>query len=271
MHNRDTSVFMDTALQAASRAGDVILRNLGRISHKDISLKQSSDFVTRVDKEAESMILSTIRTRFPEHSFLAEETEKSPETGKYRWIIDPLDGTTNYIHQYPAFSVSIALEYAGEIIVGVIHDPLRGDYYSAEKGKGVFFNKTPARVSDIHSIGESLVATGFPFRRKEIIESYLSLFRKIFLQVSDLRRAGSAALDLAHVACGKCDGFFEAGLSPWDIAAGELMVKEAGGVVTDFGGGTEYRETGNIVAGNPTVHAQLLHEVMEVFAGKIDK
>ena len=262
---------MDTALQAASRAGDVIIRNLGRISHKDISLKQSSDFVTRVDKEAESIIISTIRACFPEHSFLAEETEKSLETGNYRWIIDPLDGTTNYIHQYPAFSVSIALEYAGEVVAGVIHDPLRGDYYTSEKGKGVFLNKTPVRVSEIESIGESLIATGFPFRRKDIIESYLSLFRKIFLQVSDLRRAGSAALDLAHVACGKCDGFFEAGLSPWDIAAGALMIREAGGIVTDFGGGIEYRETGNIIAGNPIVHAQLLHEVIEVFAGKIDK
>jgi myo-inositol-1(or 4)-monophosphatase len=271
MSNRDQNTFMDTALQAARSAGDVILRNLGRISHKDISLKQSSDFVTRVDKEAESIILSTIRERFPGHYFLAEETEKGPETRNYRWIIDPLDGTTNYIHQYPAFSVSIALEHAGEVIVGVIHDPLRGDYYTAEKNKGAFFNKTPARVSDIDRIGESLVSTGFPFRRKEIIESYLSLFRSVFLRVSDLRRAGSAALDLAHVACGKCDGFFEIGLSPWDIAAGELMVREAGGMVTDFGGGDEYRETGNIVAGNPTVHAQLLHEVMEVFAGKIDK
>lgn len=271
MHKRDARIFMDTAVHAASRAGDVILRNLGHISDKDISLKQSSDFVTRVDREAENIILSIIRERFPEHLFLAEETEKSQETDGYRWIIDPLDGTTNYIHQYPAFSVSIALEYADEIIVGVIHDPLRRDYYTAAKGTGVFINGKSARVSDIDSIGESLIATGFPFRRKEIIESYLSLFRKIFMQVSDLRRAGSAALDLAHVACGKCDGFFEAGLSPWDIAAGGLMVKEAGGIVTDFGGGAEYRETGNIVAGNPTVHAHLLHEVMEVFAGKIDK
>lgn len=271
MYNRDASMFKDAALQAASRAGDVILRNLGRISDRDVSRKQSSDFVTRVDKEAESIILSTIRARFPEHSFLAEETGKSLETGNYRWIIDPLDGTTNYIHQYPVFSVSIALEHVGEVIVGVIYDPLRGDYYTAEKEKGVFFNKTPVRVSDIVRFSESLVATGFPFRRKEIIDSYLSLFRRIFLQVSDLRRAGSAALDLAHVACGKCDGFFEAGLSPWDIAAGELMVREAGGVVTDFSGGNEYRETGNIVAGNPTVHDRLLREVQNVFAGTIDK
>lgn len=263
--------FLDTAIKAARLAGLAILDNLGRISKRDISLKLASDFVTSVDRESERIIIGTIKESFPYHLILAEESIKESAGEAYRWIIDPLDGTTNYIHGYPVFSVSIALEYKGEIILGVTLDPLRNDLFLAEKGAGAFLNGHPIRVSEIKEIKESLITTGFPFRKKEMIDPYLKLFKNLFLKVSDLRRAGSAALDLAYLACGRCDGFFEIGLSPWDIAAGSLLIEEAGGVVTDFGGGTDYILTGNIVAGNPAVHKEILMEVKNIFREIIDK
>jgi myo-inositol-1(or 4)-monophosphatase len=263
--------FLSVAIRAARLAGKVIIDNLGKISKKDINLKKTSDFVTRVDKESEKIIIKTVRENFPVHLFLTEESIKEAETEEYRWIIDPLDGTTNYIHQYPVFSISIALEYRREIILGVVYDPLRKELFTAEKGEGSFLNKYPIRVSKISSLKDSLVTTGFPFRSKEFIGIYLKLFKNIFYKVSDLRRAGSAALDLAYLACGRCEGFFEIGLSPWDIAAGAILIKEVGGVVTDFGGGNDYLLTGNIVAGNPAVHEKLLIEVKSLFEGIIDK
>jgi myo-inositol-1(or 4)-monophosphatase len=272
--------FLSTAVRAARLAGEVILNNLGRISKDEVDIKQASDFVTRVDKDSEQIIINTIKDRFPHHLFLAEESVKEAETGGYcqygpsgshRWIIDPLDGTTNYIHGYPAFSVSIALEYKCEIISGVIFDPLRNELFTAEKGKGAFLNGQPIKVSTVSELKDSLISTGFPFRRKELIDVYLKLFRKLFHKVSDLRRAGSAALDLAHLASGRCDGFFEIGLSPWDIAAGSILIKEAGGVVTDFRGESDYLSTGNIAAGTPTLHKEILKEIKGVFKGIIEK
>ncbi len=263
--------FLITAVKAARRAGKVILDNFGKISWEDIHLKMASDFVTSVDTKSEQIIIDTIRDAFPHHIFLAEESLKEIDTEKYRWIIDPLDGTTNFIHQYPVFSVSIALENQREIILGVIFDPLRDELFTAEKGRGAYLNDRRIRVSAVQDREESLITTGFPFRRKEFIDPYLKLFRNVFLRVGDLRRAGSAALDLAYLACGRCEGFFEIGLGPWDIAAGEIMIREAGGVVTDFGGGGDYLSTGNIVAGTPLIHEMLLKEAIKAFAGIIDK
>ena len=265
----ELSQYVDVAVTAAQRAGKIILENLGHISKNDIGLKKESDFVTRVDKESERIIINTIKERFPGHSFLAEESVHESDTDSYRWIIDPLDGTTNYIHQYPVFSVSIALEYNGERIAGVIYDPLRNDLFTAAKGNGAFLNGNRIAVSLVIDLKDSLICTGFPFRQKEHIDLYLRLFKNIFNRVSDMRRAGSAALDLAYLACGRCEGFFEIGLSPWDIAAGALMIKEAGGIVTDFSGGNNYLSTGNIVAGTPVIHEELLKEVKKVFAGII--
>jgi myo-inositol-1(or 4)-monophosphatase len=261
--------FLNTAVTAAQRAGRIIRGNLGDISKNDIALKKESDFVTRVDTESEHIIISTIKERFPGHSFLAEESAQEFDTDSYRWIIDPLDGTTNYIHQYPVFSVSIALEYKREIIAGVIHDPLRNDLFTAVKGNGAFLNGNRIAVSPVRDLKDSLICTGFPFRQKEHIDLYLRLFKNIFNRVSDMRRAGSAALDLAYLACGRCEGFFEIGLSPWDIAAGALMIKEAGGIVTDFSGGNNYLSTGNIVAGAPEIQGELLGEVKKVFEGTL--
>jgi len=265
-----TKEFLDIAIKAARLAGQVIFSHLGKISKRDIGLKQASDFVTSVDRESEKIIIDTIKEYFPDHHFLAEESLKEFGKGKYCWIIDPLDGTTNYIHGYPVFSVSIALEFEGEIVLGVILDPLRNELFWTEKGTGAYLNCSSIEVSNIN-IRESLITTGFPFRSKEMIDPYLKLFKNIFLKVSDLRRAGSAALDLAYLACGRCDGFFELGLSPWDIAAGSLLIKEAGGVVTDFGGDNHYLMTGNIVAGNPEVHKEIVREVKNIFTGIIDR
>jgi myo-inositol-1(or 4)-monophosphatase len=263
--------FLAVAIEAAKLAGGIILDNLGRISKADISIKQTSDFVTRVDKESEIAVISTIKKNFPGHHFLAEESVKEIARDGYGWIIDPLDGTTNFIHRYPVFSVSIALQYERETVLGVIYEPLKNDLFTAQKGRGAFLNGDLIRVSQTTTLKDSLITTGFPFRRKEFIDSYLSLFRNIFLQVSDLRRAGSAALDLAYLACGRCEGFFEIGLSPWDMAAGDLLIREAGGIVTDFGGGRDYLATGNIAAGVPGVHGELLEEIKKVFAGILDK
>ncbi|MBM4141539.1 MAG: inositol monophosphatase [Nitrospira sp.] len=263
--------FLHTAVRAAKSAGQFIKENLGRISKKDIALKQASDFVTLVDKESEQIIIHTIKEKYSHHVFLAEESIKETETGEYRWIIDPLDGTTNYIHQYPVFSVSLALEYKKEIILGVTLDIVKNELFTAEKGRGAFLNEKPIRVSEVTSLKDSLITTGFPFRRKELIDAYLNLFKNVFNKVSDLRRAGSAALDLAYLACGRCEGFFEIGLSQWDIAAGAILIKEAGGVITDFGGEPDYLLTGNIVAGTPAVHKEILSEVKSVFKGIIDQ
>lgn len=263
--------FLDIAIKAARLAGGTVLDHLGKISKRDIDLKQASDFVTTVDRESEEIIIGAIKEHFPHHLILAEESIKESAGEAYRWIIDPLDGTTNYIHGYPVFSVSIALEYRGEIIAGVIFDPLREELFSTEKGGGAFLNGHPIRVSEIGVLKDSLITTGFPFRRKEMIDPYLRLFRNLFLKVSDLRRAGSAALDLAYLACGRCDGFFEIGLSPWDIAAGSLLIEEAGGVITDFGGEDGHIWTGNVVAGTPAVHREILKEVKKVFEGIIDR
>ena len=247
---QERTEFLSIAIRAAKLAGKLLLDNLGKISKADIGLKQTSDFVTRVDRDSEQIIIRTIGEEFPDHDFLAEESIKQAESDRYRWIIDPLDGTTNYIHQFPVFCISIALEYKKQIIIGVIYDPQKGELFTAEKGKGAFLNKHRISISAVTDLKDSLITTGFPFRKKEIIAEYLKLVSEYFLKVSDLRRAGSAALDLAYLACGRCEGFFEIGLSPWDIAAGALLVEEAAGVVTDFNGGNDYLTTGNIVAGN---------------------
>lgn len=268
--NNNANEFFGAAFRAAVLAGDHILKNLGKISKDDIDTKQASDFVTRVDRESEELILRTIKQKFPDHHFLAEESARDAGGKEYRWVIDPLDGTTNFIHQYPVFAVSIALEFKNEMVLGIVYDPLREEIFTAEKGKGAFLNGRPIRVSSVSSMASSLVTTGFPFKRREFIDPYLKLFKNIFHRVSDIRRAGSAALDLAHLAAGRCECFFEIGLGPWDIAAGTILIKEAGGIVTDFGGGEEYLSTGNIVCGTPALHSEILNEVKGVFSGLLD-
>jgi len=270
MSSHRTGELLEAAVAAAMRAGEIIVKNLGRISEDDIGLKSASDFVSRVDVESEEMIIRKIREVFPHHHFLAEEGTKESDS-EYRWIIDPLDGTTNFIHGYPIFSVSIALEHEKETVIGVVFDPMRNELFTAEKGRGSFLNDLPIRVSGVDTMERSLITTGFPFRKRDLIDTYLRIFKGLFLKVSDLRRAGSAAIDLSYVACGRCEGFFEFGLSPWDMAAGALIIREAGGIVSDFGGGEDYLQTGNIIAGNPSIHRYLLQEIREVVDGEVSR
>ena len=263
--------FLKTAVSAARLAGDIILKNLGQLSPGDIQTKEAFDFVTKVDRWSEAVIVKTIQEKFPHHFFLSEETFRQKGDGNYRWIIDPLDGTTNYIHGYPMFSVSIALEYQNGIVLGVVFDPLRDELFHALKGGGSFLNNNKIGVSETDMLEKSLIATGFPFRKKEMIDKYLAAFKQIFEKVSDIRRAGSAAIDLAYIAAGRVEGFFELNLSPWDIAAGSLLITEAGGRITDFAGGEQYLVTGNIVAGNTDIHAEMLQVIKQVFPGDFER
>jgi len=261
---------LDAASKAARLAGAHILDNLGKLQGADIDLKKASDFVTRVDRECEEIIISTLRDAFPGPGFLAEETMRDEETaGGMRWIIDPLDGTTNFIHSYPMFAVSIALQKDGKIVAAAVLDPLRDELFTAVRGEGAYLSGRRLEVSGRTDLSTCLVATGFPFRQKHIMGRYMELFTRVMGHVSDIRRAGAAALDLAHLASGRCDGFFELGLSPWDIAAGSLLITEAGGLVTDFGGGESFLSTGNVLAGVPALHPVLLREAGAVFEGTV--
>lgn len=263
---------IEAASHAARRAGSHVLDNLGKLQSIDIGLKHASDFVTRVDRESEAMIVRDLRDAFPEHGFLAEETMRDEAApGGYRWIIDPLDGTTNFIHGYPMFAVSIALESEAGIVAGVVLDPLRDELFTALEGEGAYLKGRRLEVSGRTELSDCLVATGFPFKQKHMIGKYLQMFSNVLERVSDIRRAGAAALDLAHLAAGRCDGFFELGLSPWDVAAGCLLITEAGGIITDFGGGDGFLETGNVLAGTPALHAALLKDAGQVFAGIVER
>ena len=266
----DYDKFKIIAVDAALRAGSLIVRNLGKVEQGDIDQKQVSDFVTRVDRESEILIKDMIMDEYPDHSFLAEESSRDEEGG-YRWIIDPLDGTTNFIHGYPMFAVSIALEYEGRIVLGVVYDPLREELFSATLGGGAYLGNRRITVSSRTDISTCLLATGFPFKQKQMLPKYLELFSRLFVRVSGIRRAGAAALDFAHLAAGRCDGFFELGLAPWDIAAGSLLITEAGGIITDFSGGSDYLQTGNVLAGISSTHPVILADTREVFSGIIDK
>jgi myo-inositol-1(or 4)-monophosphatase len=263
--------FLEAAIEAADTAGKFILANRGSLTAADIDKKQAFDFVTRVDKEAEQIILKIIKSKYPDHDILAEESKKDIETEGYRWIIDPLDGTTNFIHGFPVTAVSIGLQYQREMIIGAVFDPFRNERFTAAKGGGAFLNGEKINVSKTDTMGSALIATGFPFKQKDLIDPYLSLFKKVLVEVSDLRRPGAASIDLSYIACGRFDGFFEIGLAPWDCAAGALMIKEAGGIITNFGGGDDIFATGNIVAGNPLMHELLMKMTKDVFTGILDK
>ncbi|RMG00274.1 MAG: inositol monophosphatase [Nitrospirae bacterium] len=259
MNDPESERYLPVAEHAAREAAKILLSNLGRIDKGDIERKRAADFVTHVDKESEEKIAEIIKDALPTHRILGEESGIHEAEGEYLWVIDPLDGTTNYIHSHPVFSISIALMKGREIVLGVIYDPLRDELFRAVRGGGASLNGKRLDISRSSvRLSDALIATGFPFRSKEIIDGYLGVFREVFLSCSDLRRAGSAALDLAYVAAGRCDGFFEIGLGLWDIAAGVLLVEEAGGVVTDFEGGDSYLKTGNIVAAPKEIHSKLV-------------
>ncbi len=254
---------IETAIAAVHNAGDVLMKHFGAIRQEQIDSKQTFDFVTFVDREAERILIEELHAAFPDHSFYAEESQRAP-AGGYRWIIDPLDGTTNYVHGVPHFAISVALEKEGQIILGLIYDPTRDEMFRAEIGRGAFLNDVPISVSSIRDPALSLLGTGFPFKQKQNLGAYLASFQALFEQVSGIRRIGSAALDLAYVACGRFEGFWELGLSPWDVAAGSLLVQEAGGRISDFSGGDQAIWNGNVVASNGALHPLMLQVTREL-------
>jgi len=251
---------LNTAIKAARRAGQVIVRYADRIDRLAVESKGPRDFVTEVDRMAEEEIIRIIRHSYPDHGILAEESGSRPGA-TYEWIIDPLDGTTNYLHGFPQYAVSIAVRRAGHVEQAVVFDPLRDELFTASAGRGAQLNERRVRVSRVPRLAEALLATGFPFRELAHLDTWLATLRTILPRTSGVRRAGSAALDLAYVACGRCDGFWELGLSAWDVAAGALLVIESGGLITDAAGGAGFLDNGNVVAGNPDIHAQLLQLV----------
>ena len=246
------------ATKAARKAGAIINRASQDVGSLTVQSKTFNDFVSEVDRAAEQAIIDILKDAYPDHGFLGEESGESNQDAENIWIIDPLDGTTNFLHGFPQYCVSIALQQRGVLTQAVIYDPVRNDLFTATKGRGAFLNDKRIRVTNRAKLQDALVATGFPYRDFTHLETYLDMLRDMIKKTTGIRRPGSAALDLAYVAAGMVDGFFEINLSSWDIAAGALIVQEAGGIVGDFEGNESWLKTGNIVAGNPKVFAQML-------------
>lgn len=248
---------LNTAVQAARRAGDIAVRALSRLDQLEIRAKARNEYVTQVDQAAEQAILESIRKRYPDHAFLAEESGRSGEH-EFTWIVDPLDGTTNFVHGFPTFSVSIALRRHDTLEVGVVYDPCRQELFTAMRGRGAQLDGKRIRVSERKELDGALIGTGFPFRSNtRWMKTYLQMLGSVMENTAGVRRPGSAALDLSYVAAGRLDGFFEFGLEIWDTAAGSLMIQEAGGIVTNLTGKTSHLESGDVLAGNPKVHDAL--------------
>lgn len=252
---------LNVAIKAAREAGKIINRASLDIGALKIEHKDTNDFVSEVDRGAEQAIINILKDAYPNHGFFGEESGKTNSESESIWIIDPLDGTTNFLHGFPAYCVSIALQEKGVLTQAVIYDPVRNDLFTATKGSGAFLNDRRIRVTQRSKLQDALLSTGFPFKDFSYLETYINIFRDMAKKTSGLRRPGSAALDLAYVAAGFSDGFFEINLSPWDIAAGALLVQEAGGIVGDFEGNESWLRTGNIVAGNPKVFGQMLQVI----------
>jgi myo-inositol-1(or 4)-monophosphatase len=251
---------LNTAVKAARRAGNIIIRATRNLDIIAVREKAANDFVSEVDREAERAIISTLHEAYPGHAILAEESG-AKGASEYRWIVDPLDGTTNFLHGFPHFAVSIALEHRGIVTQSVVYDPGRNDLFTASRGRGAFLNDARIRVTKRLHLRGGLVGTGFPFKEVVHIEAYLAMLRDMMKSTAGVRRAGSATLDLAYVAAGRLDGFWELGLAPWDMAAGSLLITEAGGLVGDLEGNESWMESGYIVAGNPKVFGELLQIV----------
>lgn len=252
---------LNMAIKAARSAGAIINRASLDIDAVRINMKQANDFVTEIDEACENIIIETLLNAYPEHGILAEESgrEHGNQQSDFVWIIDPLDGTTNFIHGFPVYCVSIALAYQGIVQQAVIYDPTRNDLFSASRGRGAYLNDRRMRVSTRKYISQALISTGFPFRPGDEYKKYLEMFETMMKTTAGLRRPGSAALDLAYLAAGYTDGFFELNLSPWDIAAGSLLVTEAGGLIGNFTGNAEnFLEQRELLAGNPKIYGQMV-------------
>ena len=266
---------LNVAIKAARAAGAIINRAALDVESVRVSAKQTNDFVTEVDHAAEAVIIETLLTAYPGHGILAEESgsEHGAKDSEFVWIIDPLDGTTNFIHGFPVYCVSIALSIRGKVEQAVVYDPTRNDLFCASKGRGSYVNDRRIRVAKRSRLQECLISTGFPYRPGDKLKSYLNMLGEVMSQCAGVRRPGAAALDLAYVAAGFSDGFFETGLQPWDVAAGSLLVTEAGGLVGNFTGESDFLEQGECVAGNPRIYGQLVTTLAKYskFAGAGDK
>ncbi|MGE5864389.1 MAG: inositol monophosphatase family protein [Rhizobacter sp.] len=251
---------LNVAVKAARAAGSLINRASLDLDLLKVSTKSPNDFVTEVDQKAEAIIIETLLSAYPGHGILAEEsgrTHGAPHS-EYVWIIEPLDGTTNFMHGMPYYALSIALAYRDQIQQAVVYDPTRNDLFYASKGRGAFLNDKRLRVSRRTRMSDALIGTGFPFRKGDNFKRYMKMFEDVMVGCAGLRRPGAAALDLCYVAAGNYDGFFETGLSPWDIAAGSLMITEAGGLIGNFTGEADFMYQREVVAGNPKIYGQLV-------------
>lgn len=254
--------YLNIAIGAARKAGREISRSIDNLDKVRVTEKSVNDFVTTIDKYAEEIIIEEIMTAYPDHGIISEERETHNPDAETVWIIDPLDGTLNFIHGLPHISISIAVQHQGVLQHGLVYDPLRQELFLASKGSGATLNGKRIRVNDKSSIAESLIGTGFPSRDKSKVDSYVQQFSRILHQCVDIRRAGSAALDLAYVACGRLDAYWEDGLLPWDMAAGCLIVRESGGYVSDFKGASDnIVNQGQVLASAPKLHSKLLNEM----------
>lgn len=252
---------LNVATIAAKEAGHFIASQLENIDKLNIEEKGRNDYVSEVDKHAEQIIINTIRKYYPDHNIKAEESGEHKTPSAFEWIIDPLDGTTNFLHKFPQFSVSIAVTEKGRLMHGVVFDPLRDEMFSASRGQGARLNNYRIRVSEQKTLNNALLATGIPYYQFDYVDAYLESFKHFMMNTAGIRRAGSAALDLAYVACGRVDGYWELNLKPWDIAAGALIVMEAGGLVTDMVGGEDFLKSGNLIAANPKMLKEMAQTV----------
>ncbi len=253
---------INTAVKAARRAASIINRASFELDQVRVARKGPNDFVTEVDQAAEQAIVDVLRSAYPDHAILAEESGASAnlhDENENVWIIDPLDGTTNFIHGFPQYAVSIALQQRGQITQAVIYDPTRNELFTASKGAGAFLNDKRIRVTKRDKLADALIGTGFPYTDLSALEEYTKMFRVMTEKSAGLRRPGAASLDLAYVAAGRLDGFFEKNLKPWDMAAGALLVSEAGGIIANFSGEADYLYKGDVIAGSPKIFAQMLN------------
>ncbi len=255
---------LNIAIRAARKAGDVIARHTDKIDHLTITEKSQNDFVSEVDKMAEQEIIYIIHKAYPDHSILAEESGLTEGNEEYQWIIDPLDGTTNFLYGFPQFSVSIALRHKGRLSQAVVYDPMRQELFSASRGEGAQLNGRRMRVTKRKDLNGALLGTGIPYKASqmgEMSDAYFEMMKALIPGSAGIRRAGSAALDLAYVAAGRLDGFWELDLNIWDIAAGVLLIEEAGGIVGGISGNPNHLETGHVVAGNPKIFKAMLQTI----------
>ncbi len=254
--------YLNIAIRAARAAGQLLRRSFADVAPIASQLKGKNDYVTEIDRAVENLIIDTIRQTYPDHAIMGEESgQHGSGTEEVQWIIDPLDGTTNFMHGIPHFAISIAVQIQGRISHGLVYDPIKEELFTASRGAGAQLNNRRIRVSDRKRLEGALLATGFPFRRREHMDAWINGFRALMQDCADMRRAGAAALDLAYVAAGRLDGFWEFGLQPWDIAAGSLLVKEAGGIVDDMDGTGKYMASGDIVAASPRVFKDILKKL----------